>query len=70
MESDSPMLETSETNDSLIVDQTVTYMIIAIGVILAFLLMMSTFGQVDRFTAEPSHLAPSSDSLTAPEIGG
>jgi hypothetical protein len=37
---------------------------------MAFLLIMSTFLQVNRFTTKPSRVAPNTATEREPEIGG
>ena len=69
MDSDSDLPE-SEPHDSVVVDRTVTTIFAGLAVVMAFLVIMSTFLQVDRITTQPSRIAPSAAAETEPEIGG
>lgn len=68
----------SYTNDAepqadavLSVDRTVSYFLVALGIFLGFLLILSTFLQVNRVTTKPSKAASPRFGVAAgsPEIG-
>lgn len=63
-------LPESEPGNSVAVDRTVTYLFAGLAVIMAFLVIMSTFLQVDRFTTKPKKTGPAAMSPAEPEIGG